>query len=132
MIWIVKFPAKKEIFANSGMRTFQGVNGWTLDYVQTGFASSNIVLVMCFVNKGCQLKHSELYVLCQSQNRQEYELQKRAQLIMGKVTDPLRKFCKCPLRKLCQCHDINSEIPCKKRDICKLRIMCRQVLQVQT
>ena len=76
-------------------------------------------------NQSCQLKHSELYVLCQSQDKQEYELQKRAQLIMGKVTDPLRKFCKCPLRKLCQCHDMDGElkitIPCKKGDICKLR-----------
>ena len=45
----VTFHAKKPMFANSGMRIFQTVNGWTLDYVQTGFASSYIVLDMCFV-----------------------------------------------------------------------------------
>ena len=74
-------------------------------------------------NQSCQLKHSEPYVLCQSRqsDRQEYKLQKRAQLVIGKVADPLRKFCKCPLRKLCQCHDIDNGNPCKKGDICKLR-----------
>ena len=49
MISIMEIPAKKEIFANSGMRKVQDVNGWQSDYVQTGFASSNIVFNMCFV-----------------------------------------------------------------------------------
>ena len=47
MILMMEFPARK--FANSGIRTFQGVNGWHLDYVQTGIASSYIVLNMCIV-----------------------------------------------------------------------------------